>query len=176
MGLKDVLDAIDATLPASWHKATGDSNLPEQRSPPSILWVPEPEPWITPLKMQMGQPGALWTRQANVSAHLWASAGSTTADLRSDIAAAEGMLATLVEAIHDLFTVGGYQIAGPGEWYTGGHVTFGVGYKLPLTFLIPVVRATPAGGYKTLAGVHAQTQITDGVGGAPENGPVIVEP
>ncbi len=176
MGLKDILDATDAVLPDSWEILTGDSELAYEGQPLRLVWVPQAEPITPPLKMQQGRPGALWTRRSLVWAHLWAAAFTDgqpdrNADLRDHIAAAESMIQILVAALHGLWTAGGCVIDGSGQWQTGGVVTFGVGYVLPVTFLIPVPRTAPAS--TRIGEVDAQMQIQVPPAAA-QDGPLIV--
>jgi len=179
MGLKDILDDVDARLPSTWEILTGDSDLAYQGQPLRLVWVPQNEALTPPLKAKQGVPRTLWERRSLVYAHLWAAAFTDgqpdpNADLRDHIAAAEAMLAILVQALQAAFTFGGYQIDGnSGQWQTGGIVTFGVGYVLPVTFKIPIVDATSDAA--TIAGVRAQMQIQQPPAAA-QDGPLIVVP
>ncbi len=175
MGLKDILDAVDATLPSTWQILTGDSELALQGEPLRLVWVPTVEPITPPLKMQQGRPGALWTRRAVVEAHLWGAAFTDgqpdpNADLRDHIEATEAMIGILAPALHTLFTAGGCILEGAGRWETGGVVTFGVVYVLPVTFLIPITRIAPT--TATIAEVQAQMQMQRPPAD-PQDGPLI---
>ncbi len=176
MGLKDILDAVDATLPATWEILTGDSDLAYEGQPLRLVWVPQSEPLTPPLKMGQGVPRTLWERRSLVWAHLWAAKYTDgipdgAADLREHIAAAEDMIALLVQALQASFTFGGYELNGAGQWQTGGTVTFGAGYVLPVVFKIPIVDAAPT--TATLAAVQAQMKIQQPAAAA-QDGPLIM--
>ena len=180
MGLKDVIQAVNAALPGSWQKLFGDEQLAYEGSPPRVTWVLAQEP-ITPMQPNRGgQPGALWTRHPLAVLHIWgaklteAGAPDEAANVLDHLEACEQMAAKVVQTLQTLFTQGGYQLDNPAQWNVArGVVRLGVVYLLPITFLMPFTRAQDE--VATVAGVDMQMQ-SQRPGAAAENGPLVTMP
>lgn len=105
-----------------------------QGAPPRIIYVPRSERITGPAGQGLdgtSDPRPLWTREVSVEVHIWGK----------DFADAEGLLNTLVRALHTIGW-GSYRLDS-GSWDLGGksQTTLGIVYVLNMTWLIPITRA-----------------------------------
>lgn len=129
----------------------GATNLPAAAVPPRIVWVPTQENF-GPAIGQGGDgvtvPRPLATRQSNFTIHLWAAAvpqtGQTTQNA-ADIDALESLLNAFMWAVYyQVHGAPALPFIGTGRWaglnVDGSNLACGIGYILPITVNIPVVR------------------------------------